>query len=222
MLQLFSSDTRAGGRLTLTGACCLALLTSGCSLLDSQETDTAQPQQLAADSSPADTRTPTPDADATQAPDSNVVAAPSDTAEHPIMREACQPQQLAISVTPTDAGAGHQYYAITATNNGPHCTLAGFPGISAVDAQGQQIGAAAEREDAHDPGPVRLGPKGQAQATLRLTNAHLMDPATCAPTPAAGLKIYPPNSYDSTTVPFDSVVCAKGATTLTTGPFTQK
>jgi hypothetical protein len=91
--------------------------------------------------------------------------------------------------------------------------MAGFPGVSYVDAAGTQIGAPAERGG---PGPsFTLQPGASATAVLQQINAGAYG-AACGITPAAGVRIYPPGATDSLVLPQESTACSADSIVLMT------
>src|SRR4051795_8429616 len=67
------------------------------------------------------------------------------------------------------AAAGSVYYALELTNLSGHaCTLCGYPGVSAVDLSGRQLGSASSRDPAQAPRSVRLAHGASAGAPLRI------------------------------------------------------
>jgi hypothetical protein len=103
--------------------------------------------------------------------------------------------------------AGAIYYKLELTNlSGRTCTLGGYPGVSAVDLRGRQIGAGAGREPGQRPRTLTLPNGGTAAAALRVTDVGAL-PA-CRPVTAAGLRVYPPGQRDSKVVPFPFQACS--------------
>jgi hypothetical protein len=87
------------------------------------------------------------------------------------------------------------------TNTGAQaCTLRGFPGVSLVGADGEQLGAAAVRTGS--PGAsVLLAPGRSARAEVRVTRAQNYPPERCRPADATGLRVYPPDRTQALFVP---------------------
>ena len=76
------------------------------------------------------------------------------------------------------------------------CTLDGFPGVSYVTgASGSEVGAAAGRSGSGS--LVSLAPGSAATSLVRATNVENYPADQCGVTDVAGLRVYPPNSYDS-------------------------
>ena len=113
----------------------------------------------------------------------------------------CSTDSLRISLGGGNAGAGHYYVPIVFTNTGGTCVISGHPGVSYVGgADEHRIGDAA----AWEPGdtPVLVLRKGEsASAWLDQLNVDNFDPAVCAPVPAGGLRVYPPDNTGSVVLP---------------------
>jgi Protein of unknown function (DUF4232) len=109
-----------------------------------------------------------------------------------------------------NSAAGSTYYKLKLTNLSGHaCTLFGYPGVSAVNLRGAQLGSAASRDTARTPHTVRLGIGATAVATLRIVSTGNFPSSSCHPTRAAGLRVYPPNATASKIVPFPFRACAR-------------
>ena len=82
------------------------------------------------------------------------------------------------------------------------CTLQGYPGVSAVVANGVQLGAAATRRGT-SPGPlVALEPQQTTQAIFTYTDPMVQ----CQnPIAALGLRVYPPNQTAALFLPTSAV-----------------
>jgi hypothetical protein len=125
----------------------------------------------------------------------------------------CAPSSLVVWAGPSAGGgtAGGFEYEIKFTNLGTSsCTLAGFPGVSAVDLSGSRIGAAAS----HGPGKVKqvvLAPKQSALAKLLVADAINFPKARCAPTMAAGLRVALPGGSGAKVAPIAFETCAKAS-----------
>jgi hypothetical protein len=107
--------------------------------------------------------------------------------------------------------AGGVYEVIDFTNtSGSSCTLLGYPGVSLVSGPSNtQIGLAAKRSTATPVKLVTLAPGATANALLQIVDALNYPPASCAPTKATALKVYPPNQTASVLLPNTSNGCAK-------------
>ncbi len=174
------------------------------------------------------TRTPKPARTATAAPTQTQTAsaAPTESAtpaagatEAPSTR--CTSSQLTATVHFGEGAgaAGHIEGALLLTNkSGTACTLHGYPGVSFVDAAGQQIGAAGERTGAGTIPTVTVDPGQQAGAQLQLTDLGVYDPSECKPTDANGLRVYPPDERAALFAPYKTQACQGDEKTITIGP----
>jgi hypothetical protein len=122
----------------------------------------------------------------------------------------CPTSNLQVRLGASSGAAGSSYLPIVFTNTGAAaCTLYGYPGVSlAAGNPPAQIGAAAARNANQAPKLVTLAPGGAANATLQVTVAGNYPAATCSPTPASTLVVYPPNQTASVAVPFSTTGCA--------------
>jgi hypothetical protein len=103
----------------------------------------------------------------------------------------CTAKQLSISSLPVQGSAGTVILPIVFVNSGTAlCGLQGYPGVSAVVANGVQLGPAASR-GGRPPGPlISLEPGQTTQAIVTFINPT----SNCAhPASALGLRVYPPN-----------------------------
>ena len=113
------------------------------------------------------------------------------------------------------AAAGSTYYKLEFTNlSGRACTLRGYPGVSAVDLRGRQVGSAAGRNPTYPLRTITLKPGASAAAVLQIADAYNYPAATCHRTTAAGLRLYPPNSTQAKTVPFPLLACSRAGPTF--------
>jgi hypothetical protein len=127
------------------------------------------------------------------------LAATADRAAHsattaPDSAPRCATDGLVIWLdTQASRAAGSTYYKLELTNLSGHaCTLLGYPGVSAVDLNGHQLGSAASRNSAHPARLVTLASGATAVAVLQIVDAHNFPGATCRPATAAGPRVYPP------------------------------
>jgi Protein of unknown function (DUF4232) len=83
-------------------------------------------------------------------------------------------------------------------------TLNGYPGVSAFDNRGHQLGPAASRNGQHH-ASVTLAPGATAHSLLRVPDWG----ALCSKEAVAdGLKVFPPGSTGSEAAPFSFGACA--------------
>jgi hypothetical protein len=122
----------------------------------------------------------------------------------------CATSELVMWVNAEGSGtAGSFYYKIEFANlSGRTCTLAGYPGVSAVNLRGRQIGSPAGREVTQKPRVVTLAPEAQTTAIVRVIDVGAL-PASCRPATAAGFRIHPPGQGTSKLVPFPFRTCSK-------------
>jgi hypothetical protein len=117
----------------------------------------------------------------------------------------CATSSLAIVLRPGSPGAGQVYANLVFTNNGAaSCTMSGYPGVSLLDASGNQIGQPASRNGG-TVASVRLMPGGSASAVLHTVNAGIA-PGPCL-APSVKLEVFPPNELDAITAPGVFTVC---------------
>jgi Protein of unknown function (DUF4232) len=123
---------------------------------------------------------------------------PSGTGTTPM----CTAGQLTPSLGGGDAGAGNLYRFLVVTNHSTTaCHLAGYPGLSLLDASGRQIGEPADREP-RTYQPVVLQPGGSASDTIHTANQM----GSCQPA-SAKLRIYPPGSRASLVFAGQVTIC---------------
>lgn len=128
-----------------------------------------------------------------------------------ISAPACATSDLRVWLgIPGDGALGSVYYQLEFSNiSSRTCTLFGFPGVSAVGPDGGQLGSAASRDHGDPTQLVTLSPLATAHVVLRITNVGAFPPATCQPSNAIGLNVYPANTTTAATVPFSFQACAK-------------
>jgi hypothetical protein len=140
-----------------------------------------------------------------------LIAAPAASAA-PLARP-CAPANLVVWAGAKMGGgtAGGYEYEIKFTNLGSAaCTLAGFPGVAAVDLKGNRIGAAAS----HGPGKVRqvlLAPGQAAAANLLVADALNFPKARCGPRMAAGFRVALPGGSGAKVAPIAFETCSKAS-----------
>jgi hypothetical protein len=134
--------------------------------------------------------------------------APSANA-HSAAAPRCATAGLVLWLNPEGSGtAGSFYYKLEFVNlSGRTCTLAGYPGVSAVSLGGRQIGASAKREAMGRPRTVVLPAEGEATAIVHVVDVGAL-PSSCRPTAAAGFRVYPPGESASKVVPYPFRTCA--------------
>ena len=95
---------------------------------------------------------------------------------------ACATSGLVVWLNTSGNGAaGSIYYNLEFTNlGGRACTLYGYPGASAVDLAGSQLGRAASRDAVHPAKTVTLADGATAHAVLRIVEAGNYPRSACA------------------------------------------
>jgi len=123
---------------------------------------------------------------------------------------SCDPSQLVVWLKSRgEPSAGSAWYTFGLTNlSRTRCTTRGYPGVSAVDRAGHQIGSAAARTKRSPLRAVSVDSGGSAQFLLQVSDPHFFLKAACGPTTAAGLRIYLPGATTSTIVPAPVGACA--------------
>lgn len=184
---MLRSRIRTG--VLITGGAALALTLAACN----GSADSANPQVPTVESSTTQPSTqpstPTSTVPAQQQPP----PAPSTVAS-----TDCKVADLSLRLGGGDAAAGTSYRALVFTNKGNRtCTIQGFPGVSYVAGDdGHQVGPAAYRNG--EKGPViTLKPGDSAFADVGFVQVGNFDPEECKPTEVRGLRVYPPQEYDS-------------------------
>jgi hypothetical protein len=105
---------------------------------------------------------------------------------------------------------GSVYYNLQLTNlSGHKCTVTGYPGVSAVNLAGRQLGTAAARDTAKKAKAITLASGATAVAVLRIVDTGAFSPSACGQVTAAGLRVYPPNQAASKVVPFPFDACSR-------------
>ena len=194
------------GRLALTAAAliCTAAV-AGCASSGSSQPAASGSTPEASSSAPAATSSNTP---AVVAPSSSAPGTP-----------ACATSALQVKLGSSDGYAGGVYVVINFTNtSGSTCTLFGYPGVSLVTGPPyKQIGLAAKRSTSTSKKLVTLAAGATANAQLQIVDALNFPSASCGPTKATALKIYPPNQTEPVYLPNTSTGCSKPVQTLFIG-----
>ncbi|MCC3292246.1 DUF4232 domain-containing protein [Arthrobacter sp. zg-Y1110] len=182
--------------LTLSGS---AL--AGCGGSGDDGDASVSPSASASETTPA----PSPSTESASAPASSP-ATGGGAAAGPV---PCTADMLAGAVENVPGGAGadgiSRVLVLTNVSADGTCTVAGYPGVSYLDAAGQQVGAPAARTEGAAAGPVTLAPGQAAAAELRETVAQKY--GNCQVQETASLLVYPPEDTASLTVPYPSTGC---------------
>ncbi|MFC4605809.1 DUF4232 domain-containing protein [Rhodococcus kronopolitis] len=180
-------------------AAAAALTLAGCSSTDTSPTAEPTPptttvESLSAPESPA--------AD----PATATAAAPTEAKDNP---NTCASTELMLTAGQAQGAAGSAIVPLVFTNSGGRtCELHGFPGVSYVaEEHGAEVGAAAARSGEEGP-VVQLAPGATASAQVRAIEVANYPAEMCGPTPVAGLRVFPPNSYAPLFLPYPTTGCA--------------
>jgi Protein of unknown function (DUF4232) len=196
------------GRFALTAAAliCTAAV-AGCASSGSSQPAASGSTPASSSSAPAAT---------SSSSNTPAVVAPSSSAPG---TPACATSALQVKLGSSDGYAGGVYVLIDFTNtSGSTCTLFGYPGVSLVTGPPyKQIGLAAKRSTSTSKKLVTLAAGATANAQLQIVDALNFPGASCGPTKATALKIYPPNQTEPVYLPNTSTGCSKPVQTLFIG-----
>jgi hypothetical protein len=109
-----------------------------------------------------------------------------------------------------NGAAGTIYYPLEFTNVSGHtCWLFGFPGVSALNGQGHQLGSSANWEQATTPHTVILAPGATAHTMLAYHDAVVSTEPGCDPVNTTELlRVYPPGQHSATDAFWDLPSCS--------------
>lgn len=126
----------------------------------------------------------------------------------------CATSQLRVWMgEPSEGAAGTFYTEMEISNIGTGtCQLYGFPGVSALNGNGTQLGSPAGWDHSVTPRTVVLTPGATSHFLFSVTDVYNYSPSVCQPTAAAVLRVYPPNQRTAALLPFSSESCAKAGT----------
>ncbi len=137
----------------------------------------------------------------------------SDTARAPAPVPACAAGDLGawVAVTQGNGAAGSIYYPLQFTNLSRHaCAMRGFPGVSAIDRNGHQLGSPASWDHVVPARTVVLAPGATAHTILRWSDVAVTTAPGCHPTVSTfELRVYPPGQYSATYAAFDLEACSR-------------
>lgn len=119
----------------------------------------------------------------------------------------CNADELSlVTATSAASGAGTLAYDLVLTNTGKRtCVLGGFPGVSLVNENGNQIGTPADRAKNYTEKKLTLAPNDKVKATVSVSNSANFSDGQCK-NGAVKLRVYPPNDtgYLSVASPIES------------------
>lgn len=139
---------------------------------------------------------------------SAAVWATSSASAAPAASPKCTVGNLAVWVNADseDGAAGTIHYHLEFTNISGHtCHLIGYPGVSATDAGGKQLGSPARRDSGVPATFVSIAPGGTAHSQFGWVDAALTP--GCHPKTASYLRVFPPNDLGARRAFFDLQVC---------------
>jgi hypothetical protein len=128
-------------------------------------------------------------------------AAPSSPALHRCFANAMR----VWTGSPGDGFAGGTAWQLQISNIGRHaCTLFGYPGVSAVNGAGHQVGLPASRRSSSEP-LVTLSPGGTTHVVLIVHDAGIVCPGQAVG--GVQLRVFAPNQFNAEVTPFSVEVC---------------
>ena len=141
----------------------------------------------------------------------------------PAAVHACTAADLGawVAITQGNGAAGSIYYPLQFTNLTRHaCAMRGFPGVSAIDRNGHQLGSPASWATGVAAHTVVLAPGATAHTILRYSDAEVSTAPGCYPVFSTfELRIYPPGQYGATHAFFGLEACSHaGPIYLSVGP----
>ena len=179
---------------------------AGCSSSGSSSTSPSAPSNTtSSSSSPATSETTAP----ATAPSTSLSPAVTGT-------PACATSALSVALGSPSGYAGGVYVTIVFTNtSGATCTLYGYPGVSLVSAAPYtQIGLAAQRSSTAPVKVITLTAGSSANAVVQIVDALNFPSASCGPSQAAYLRVFPPNQTAPVYLKDSSEACAEPVQTL--------
>jgi Protein of unknown function (DUF4232) len=115
-----------------------------------------------------------------------------------------------VAVGHGNGAAGTIYYPLQFTNLSGHaCAVRGFPGVSALDRDGHQLGSPASWDPVVPARTVVLAPGATAHTILRWSDAEVTTAPGCDPVFSTfQLAVYPPGQYAATYAAFGLEACS--------------
>jgi hypothetical protein len=123
----------------------------------------------------------------------------------------CATSQLKVWIgLPNGVAMGTYYFELELSNTGTTtCRLYGYPGVSALDGNGAQLGSPAGWDPSVTPATVVLTPGATSHVLLMVADVHNYPAGVCQPAAANALRIYPPNQTAAVQLPFGFDACSK-------------
>ena len=141
---------------------------------------------------------------------SSGTALAADTA--PAAVPACTAADLGawVAITQGNGAAGSIYYPLQFTNLSRHaCAMRGFPGVSAIDRNGHQLGSPARWATRVPARTVVLAPGATAHTILQYSDVEVTTAPGCHPVFSTfELRVYPPGQYSATYAAFGLEACS--------------
>jgi Protein of unknown function (DUF4232) len=115
-----------------------------------------------------------------------------------------------IAVSQGNGAAGTIYFPLQFTNLSRHtCSLFGYPGVSALDRNGRQLGSPANWSSLAGARTVDLAPGATAHTLLGYHDAAVTTEPGCDPVfSTALLRVYPPDQRQATYAEFSLEACS--------------
>jgi hypothetical protein len=125
---------------------------------------------------------------------------------------ACTADNLGVwvAISQLDGAAGSAFYPLQFTNLGRHaCAMRGFPGVSAVNRNGHQLGSPAGWSHTRPVRTVVLAPGATAHSVLRYGDVTVATAPGCHPVSSmVELRVYPPGQRQATYAAFSAEACS--------------
>lgn len=115
-----------------------------------------------------------------------------------------------LAVDQGNGAAGTIYYPLEFTNLSHHtCYLYGYPGVSALDRNGHQLGSPADWGSLNGARIVNLAPGATAHTVLAYHDVVVITEPGCDPVNSAvDLRVYPPGQRSATDAAFTFEACS--------------
>jgi hypothetical protein len=125
---------------------------------------------------------------------------------------ACTADNLGVwvAVSQSDGAAGSIFFPLQFTNLSRHaCAMRGFPGVSAIDSNGHQLGSPAGWDHTRPVRTVVLAPGATAHDILRYGDVEVATAPGCHPVSSMfELRVYPPGQRHATYAAFSMEACS--------------
>jgi Protein of unknown function (DUF4232) len=115
-----------------------------------------------------------------------------------------------VAIDQGNGAAGTIYYPLEFTNLSGHtCYLFGYPGVSVLDGNGNQLGSPADWGSLAGARIVNLAPGATAHTMLGYHDVAVSTEPGCAPVKSSAyLRVYPPDQRSSTDAAFPVDACS--------------